>query len=370
MVSSGPDPRYRSLADQVPKFVTSVVAIGVVCGFLSNIAFFEFLRMGPPPRPPAEGDATARTTIGSDLYQNNPTTTQDAATPSTTSTPTASTPGRAQCDAAPHLARPMTADVIEPYTGVSFPDALLAPDQSHVMRLVAHSVRCMLNMCQIEQARAYSYALYMSPAAVGCVHGSEAPSELYSRLFSLDQAQELNNSLAFVASLSFDGARAGYVFKNDELGVGYYRDSKAGNSPNAVPSVMLRMVLARNIDGPHMAKGFDRSMVKRVRAGQNGQRKGSGKAALKQFTKFFSEKQKWEKGTTIDFLRTPAGSMHVLVYEPSGNGRAAKQMEFDSALLTWALFDTYMGAKGHLSGECQTEMVGRVNGLFSKRILE
>jgi hypothetical protein len=349
-----------------------VVAVGVVCGFLSNLAFFELLRDGPPPRPSAPVGSPEVVTVGADLYKKNPSPSNDTSSTTDTAGPVSATstkPGRADCDALPRVARPMTSNVVEPYTGVSFPDALLAPDGSHVMRLVAHSVRCMMNLCKIEPARAYSYALYMSSAAVGKGHGAASQQELYARLFSLAQAQEQNNSLAFISSPGFTGARAGYVFKNDKLGVGYYRDAQSEQSlPNAPPAVMLRMVLARNIDGPHMAKGFDRSMLKRVRAGQNGERKGSGKVALKEFTKFFSDKEQWAKGTTIDFLRTPAGALHVLVYEPSG--QVTKQIEFDSALLTWALFDTYLGEKGHLSSACQSNMVQRVNSLFSKRILE
>ena len=77
--------------------------------------------------------------------------------------------------------------VVEPITKTRFPSTLFGYESptgnpNSVHWLVGSSVRCMLNFCSWEAARAYSYALYISQDSFEKFKGCESPEAFYESL--------------------------------------------------------------------------------------------------------------------------------------------------------------------------------------------
>lgn len=65
----------------------------------------------------------------------------------------------------------------------------------------------------------------------------------------------------------------------------------------------LRLVFARNVEGGHIAKGFDRSLLHRIREAQ-GSKVGGGKDDLRALVHELKRTDKW------DAVRAAAGRLH------------------------------------------------------------
>ena len=77
--------------------------------------------------------------------------------------------------------------VVEPITKTRFPSTLFGYETpvgnpGSVHWLVGSSVRCMLNFCSFEPARAYSYALYVSQDCLEKFKGCDSPEGFYAAL--------------------------------------------------------------------------------------------------------------------------------------------------------------------------------------------
>lgn len=274
---------------------------------------------------------------------------------------------------------------VEPVSGTKFPLALegySAPDSTHW--LVSRTLRCMLNFCSLERARAYSYGVYLSSEAAiackDCADAAQVAERLLPRHICELEAQHQSESggdvgdvgeveLNFVAAPSFQGKRPGYVFKMDEEGggLGYHKD-RSGRVNRAVsnaveelasyPSMALRLVMLRDVEGQHMAHGFDRTLLQRIRGAQGNAKCGTGKTALRQLNSFIVKQGKWTKGTTLEFVRLRDGIVDVRV-----DGRP--HLALRSEALSWALFDAYMGPKGHMSTPARMELINRTKEIAS-----
>jgi len=171
----------RSSADRAPKVVVAALGVGIACAFLSTIAYFE---------------AT-----------------------------------RPQCE-------PVDSVLVhkEKVTGTSFPLTLsgyTASDSTHWLGVA--SVRCMLNLCAFDRARAYCYGVYITPESATRVKDSMSPKEMAEVLLpraALTSEVKRDDIPEFIAVSSFQGSKPGYVFKmgvpNDSSDniplLGYYKD--------------------------------------------------------------------------------------------------------------------------------------------------
>lgn len=154
-------------------------------------------------------------------------------------------------------------EVTEPVTGTAF--ATRRPEAKEEV-LVGTAVRCMLGQCTWAKARAYAVGLYVQ----------DSP---------------------FLASFQASEERAR---AEEDAGAG-----ARGLILNA-DGVTRRLVLVMNQDvrGPHIAHGFDKSLLARVRKAQGNTKKGTGKDALKKFTAQFASRASLPKGTAVEFVIT------------------------------------------------------------------
>ena len=81
---------------------------------------------------------------------------------------------------------------------------------------------------------------------------------------------------------------------------------------------------------------------------------GPGKEALRDLNYFIERYDGgvWKKGTVLEFLRLQEGRVAVRV-----NGRDALTVQ--SEAFSWALFDAYLGKKGHLTTPARIELLER-----------
>eukprot|EP00245_Coleochaete_scutata_P018389 TRINITY_DN9530_c0_g2_i1.p1 TRINITY_DN9530_c0_g2~~TRINITY_DN9530_c0_g2_i1.p1 ORF type:complete len:208 (+),score=33.01 TRINITY_DN9530_c0_g2_i1:68-625(+) len=112
----------------------------------------------------------------------------------------------------------------------------------------------------------------------------------------------------------------------------------------------LVLVMDREIAGHHVAKGFDRSLLPRVRFDQGGFKQGPGKEALKEFTKCFNRMKTIKKGTEVALLWTPDNRMLVTI-----DGELVADIL--SPILCSAIFDTYLGPSSVFSKYNNTSFV-------------
>ncbi len=268
--------------------------------------------------------------------------------------------GQSHCEPLEDIESLVTAT--EPVTGTKFP---LVIDNGKYW-LVSKSVRCMLNFCSLERARAYSYGLYFSSEATEACKEAKSPSDVAEKLlpFHICEAeadtarQEVGQ--AFIAAPSFQGAKKGYVFKTGSEGLGYYID-ESGKLYEQVemeisyPSIALRLIMLHDVEGKHIAHGFDKSLLGRIRKAQGSKETGSkGKEALRQLTRMLGVYNggQWKKGTTLEFVRQPGGLVLVRV-----NGK--ESLSVRSEAFSWAVFDAYLGSQGHMGTVAKQDMLVR-----------
>mmetsp|Transcript_13690 Transcript_13690/g.23489 ORF Transcript_13690/g.23489 Transcript_13690/m.23489 type:complete len:297 (+) Transcript_13690:81-971(+) len=99
----------------------------------------------------------------------------------------------------------------------------------------------------------------------------------------------------------------------------------------------IRLVMARDVDGLHLAKGFDRSVIPRVRRAASSMNMPGGKEALKEFNGWFRGKN-LKTGTEVVLHWHRGGKLTACI-----DGVVLGRLE--SPALCWALFDVYLGAK-------------------------
>ncbi|KAH9306279.1 hypothetical protein KI387_010683, partial [Taxus chinensis] len=150
--------------------------------------------------------------------------------------------------------------VKEPFTGIEFPR--LKEDYA----LLGTAVRCMLGQCKFAKARAYAVGLYLEDGnnVHQCVH-------------------ENSNDEVFKQVLRAPVARR------------------------------LVLVMDKDVAGHHIAKGFDRSLLPRVRKAQGGQKSGPGKEALREFTRCFNQEKMLCKGTEVSLVWRPDDSLIISI---------------------------------------------------------
>ena len=222
IVSNQPISRLqRSHVEHKPKLVVGVMAFGIAAGTMSCIVFFEN--------------------------------------------------SSAKCDADSY------AFATEPISGIKFPSQLVGYDKSsEVHWLVSKTVRCMLNFCSIERARAYAYGIYFSSEATKKCKNCTSCDEIASTLLPLEACSKdtpANKLPAFIPASSFQGAKNHYYFGRDDLkgGLGYHLDAEAlvlNAARSSYPSLGLRLVMLRQVEGKHIGHGFDRSFLGRIRQAQ------------------------------------------------------------------------------------------------------
>ena len=149
--------------------------------------------------------------------------------------------------------------VVEPWTGKQF-DVVRREDGG---ALLGATVRCMMGLCRLSIARGYAYAIYVAPEAVVRADG------------------DLQALLAAKAA--------------DPAGVGV---------------LSVRLVIARDVEGDHMANGFDKSFTRRLRRvvdGPSAELLASVHSVIRPFrgVKFF-------EGDRVDFVWRTDGGLDVL----------------------------------------------------------
>jgi hypothetical protein len=192
--------------------------------------------------------------------------------------------------------------------------------------LLSCNTRCMLGWCRFPPARAYAFGLYLDAqtlAAAGAMKRAGAGE---------------GDPAALVASL-LDAAE------------GASRRALAGGASPAAPgaprvgSLSIVLVIARAIDGPHMARGFHTSMLSRYQA------------ALKRRGGAPEEGVLAELGAlsgAFSGLNLAVGDEVCFVWDAGGdgalratlNGAALPGAELRSAGLARALFEVYAGEGG------------------------
>ena len=160
----------------------------------------------------------------------------------------------------------------------------------------------MMNRCELPIARAYAFAVYVPADALPEFRSGEDP------------LPELLGSW---------GPRR--------------REAKA------LPALSIRLVMARDADGKHIAKGFDRSLRPRLNKCKSEAPDEAKRAlrCLRTFARLFSAGGKsWRAKDAITFCRE-AGGASVAVY--FGDERVAVVTD---RLLCHALFSAYLARDG------------------------
>lgn len=175
----------------------------------------------------------------------------------------------------------------EPFTGIEFDwKREIAQDEAKGdYHLLGTAVRCMLGQCKFAKARAYAVGLYVE-----------------------DECKELGKAseeALFQALLMMHTPRS------------------------------LVLVMDQDVAGHHIAKGFDRSLLPRVRKAQGG-RAGPGKDALRDFTQCFNQEKILCKGSEVCLVWRPDDTLVVII-----DSRVRGVIH--SSILCRALFDMYLG---------------------------
>eukprot|EP00250_Pteridium_aquilinum_P006621 c16501_g2_i1 orf=77-799(+) len=175
----------------------------------------------------------------------------------------------------------------EPFTGIKF-DWKKEIRQDEVKGdyyLLGTAVRCMLGQCKFAKARAYAIGLYVEN--------------------SNEELQKASEDARFQALLAMHTPRS------------------------------LLLVMDQDVAGHHIAKGFDRSLLPRVRKAQGG-RAGPGKDALKDFTQCFNQEKMLRKGSEVCLVWRPDDTLVVII-----DSRVRGVIQ--SSILCQAIFDMYLG---------------------------
>jgi hypothetical protein len=153
---------------------------------------------------------------------------------------------------------------IEKISQTSFSNAIIREDlgDNKLLRLCAVSIRCMLGLCFLDPAQAYSFGVYLSSQAVEDICGQNGSLERINPL-----PEKRVGAAPFYPSERFTGSRPGYAFYNGPSGVGYYRDPKStpkSDGATLVSPILIRLIMLRDVDGEHVANGFDKTLRSRV----------------------------------------------------------------------------------------------------------
>jgi len=177
------------------------------------------------------------------------------------------------------------------------------------------------------------------------------PADALSKLNPVPQAA----AALFIPSASWQGSKPGYVFAKRDLGLGYYLD---GRSPlqEPLPECMVRLVMLRDVEGDHLARGFDKTLEAREAS------VGAAIPSRHEFVRLFAMLDKVPKDAVFDFFRDEFGRVSVAV-------NAAVLHVFNDPLLGWALVDAFVGPKGHLGAKGKAELVARATEIFQTRPL-
>ena len=179
--------------------------------------------------------------------------------------------------------------VCERFSKAEF-DTLIQVDGTP-LSLASIGCRCMLQRCDYERARAYGFGLYV----------------------------DLTSPAATLAKRNDGGPRA------------TLEDVLRASGPKAL---VLRM--ARDVAGKHVAKGFDRSLIGRVRR-YDGKRNGPGKRGLKTLTTVFRNRTELKKGTEVRFVVGQDSSVRIFV-----DGKLDKALPPGSTAVASALIAMYL----------------------------
>lgn len=189
----------------------------------------------------------------------------------------------------PRLLEPAStpAKAKEPFTGIEFDwkRNIRQADAEGDYHLLGTAVRCMLGQCKFAKARAYAVGLYVK----------NMDEELW----------KVNEDAPYDALLSMQTPRN------------------------------LLLVMDQDVAGHHIAKGFDRSLLPRVRKAQ-GSKAGPGKDALKEFTQCFNREKLLRKGTEVSLVWRPDDTLVIMI-----DSRVCGVIQ--SSILCQALFDMYLG---------------------------
>mmetsp|Transcript_13541 Transcript_13541/g.26036 ORF Transcript_13541/g.26036 Transcript_13541/m.26036 type:complete len:297 (-) Transcript_13541:237-1127(-) len=154
----------------------------------------------------------------------------------------------------------------EPFTAIDFPHEKQCASGSDDSRcvLVGTAVRCMMGLCHWKVARAYAVGVYVEESNF------------------LQQWEGAKDRAIASSAESEDELHKDIWYKLLETDAGASRE--------------LILVMDQDVKGEHIAHGFDRSLLTRVRKAQGG-KKGPIKNALKDFTQIFKKQAMLRKGT-------------------------------------------------------------------------
>jgi hypothetical protein len=248
-----------------------------------------------------------------------------------------------------------SASTTEPLTKVQFKNGVWR--DTTLYRLCAVSVRIMMGLSWLERARAYAFGVYLAPSGVGAMDQAQTEEQALELVnpLPLRGAKSRADSLSdFIPSPSFAGSRPGFYFTKGPKGMGYYLDKEQGSQKQRAkaqePGVMVRLVMLRDVDGEHLARGFDKTLNARAHV--------VDVKHHNEFVQFFRRISLIEKGTVIDLVRDADGVVSI-----TANAQLLATYSDDPGL-GWALVDAFLGPKGHLDKKGKAELVRSAKDLF------
>eukprot|EP00163_Fabomonas_tropica_P004816 TRINITY_DN1427_c0_g1_i1.p1 TRINITY_DN1427_c0_g1~~TRINITY_DN1427_c0_g1_i1.p1 ORF type:complete len:295 (-),score=56.86 TRINITY_DN1427_c0_g1_i1:46-930(-) len=203
----------------------------------------------------------------------------------------------------------------EQWTGTKFPIQLEDDPVGEVpYTLLGASVRCMLGLCSFAPARGYAFGIYVRPT-------------------------DGLKSTVTLANLNSD--KASHEERKDEEG---------NVLPPIVPDALdalcqypvdkcIRLVFVRDVAGPHISKGFSRSLYNRIRDLNGGKKESAGKDALRQLCAVFLNKQNMETGTEVRLVISGKDDSIKVVID----GQEAARVPGERTLVL-AILDMYLGS--------------------------
>eukprot|EP00241_Pyramimonas_parkeae_P012204 CAMPEP_0114245744 /NCGR_PEP_ID=MMETSP0058-20121206/12070_1 /TAXON_ID=36894 /ORGANISM="Pyramimonas parkeae, CCMP726" /LENGTH=272 /DNA_ID=CAMNT_0001358839 /DNA_START=53 /DNA_END=871 /DNA_ORIENTATION=+ len=195
----------------------------------------------------------------------------------------------------------------EPFTAIDFPHEKQCASGSDDSRcvLVGTAVRCMMGLCHWKVARAYAVGVYVEESNF------------------LQQWEGAKDRAIASSAESEDELHKDIWYKLLETDAGASRE--------------LILVMDQDVKGEHIAHGFDRSLLTRVRKAQGG-KKGPIKNALKDFTQIFKKQAMLRKGTQVKFIWLPEGVLRITIEDEIVGELACPE-------LCAAVYDVYLGPK-------------------------
>lgn len=191
----------------------------------------------------------------------------------------------------------------------------------------------MLGLCFLDKARAYAFAVYYAPSAVEARVVNPLPLPV------------------FIPGEYVDSKAPVYDFYMGEQGLGYYLRRWFGKHERGwTPGIMVRLVMHHDVDGEHVARGFEKTLRPRIVAQMQKRNKEEGELEQLQRLKMTFERfGAIPKGTKFDFFRDEGGILTLAC-----EGQVVDT--FEAPLMGWALVDAFLGEKGHLNGKGREEL--------------